>query len=130
MNLNAIPNLYLMIIGNFIYIKKSDNMAFENFDEWKEEKSRDIENFDDLEESLKKQIYELEKSTEDTYDEVELEEVKENELHFIWCGSLEDIEDEEQREIAENLEIHGHHWTGIIDFLNAELDTDYDIFVG
>lgn len=106
-------------------------MAFENFDEWKEEKSRDIKNFDDLEDSLKNKIYELEKSTDSTYDEVVLEDVKEDELIFIWSGSSEYIEDEEQKELAEYLEETGHHWTGIIDFLNEELyDCGYTIILG
>ena len=104
-------------------------MVLINYEEWQEEKIRYLEGFDNLDDGLKKQIHKLELNTENTYTELELEEVKENELHFGWSGSLEYIEDEEQREIAENLEIHGHHWTGIIDFLNAELDTDYDIFV-
>lgn len=87
-------------------------MALENFDEWKEEKSKDIKNFDALEESLKKQIYQLELATENTYDEVVLEDVKENELIFIWIGSSEYIEDEEQREAAEVAEFWGYELDG------------------
>ena len=120
-----------MTVGNFIYIKEYDNMELENFNEWEEGKRSYIKDFDTLEESLKKRIYQLEISTRNTYDEVELEDVKEEELIFIWAGSLEYIEDKEQREIAQHLEETDHHWTGIIDFLNDELyDCGYTILLG
>lgn len=119
-----------MTVGNFIYINERGNMALENFNEWEEEKRSYIKDFDTLEESLKKRIYQLEMSTENTYDYVVLDDVKEEGLVFIWAGSLEDIEDEEQREIAQHLEETGHHWTGIIDFLNEELyDCGYTILL-
>ena len=87
-------------------------MVFENYDKWEEYKIKTVEGFDTLDETLKKRIYDIEKTTENTYDEVQLEEVKEEELVFIWTGSSEDIEDEEQREAAEVTEFWGYALDG------------------
>ena len=87
-------------------------MVFENYDEWIEYKSKTVEGFDSLDETLRKRIYELEKNTVNTYDEVELEEVKEEELVFLWTGSSEDLEDEEQRDAAETTEFFGYALDG------------------
>ena len=99
-------------------------MELENFKEWNEYKHKTVEGFNNLEDDLKKKIQQLEVTTANTYDEVELDEVKEDELIFLWTGSSEEIEDDEQREAAEVTEFWGYSLDGRDEEIRLKLNTN------
>ena len=55
---------------------------------------------------------------------MELDEVKEDELIFLWTGSSEEIEDDEQREAAEVTEFWGYSLDGRDEEIRLKLNTN------